>query len=214
MALELYSGTQAVDTTEWSCSTDSAGPDVDTTPGKYVLTIDVSDMVAGDVLEVRVYEKARASDTQRQAHPTMVLVGAQSVLVQSTPEFTLLHGWDFTLKATAGTITVLWSIREVTAGASVSAVVATGGIAAASLAAAALNAISDALLDRNMATGTDSGTDSTAVRTLRQAVRVLRNKTTIAAGVATVTKEDDSTASWTAAVTTAAGNPITGVDPT
>ena len=92
--------------------------------------------------------------------------------------------------------------------------IAAGGIAAASFAAAALNAIADADLDRNMAAGTDSGTDSTAVRTPRQALRVLRNKTGIALGVATITKEDDVTASWTAAITTAAGNPITQVDPT
>lgn len=91
---------------------------------------------------------------------------------------------------------------------------ANSGIGAASFTAAALAAIADALLDRNMATGTDSGTDSTAVRTLRQAVRILRNKATIAAGTLTVTKEDDTTASWTAAITTAAGNPISTVDPT
>ena len=92
--------------------------------------------------------------------------------------------------------------------------IAAAGIAANSLSTAAKNDIADFVLDRNMATGTDSGTDSTAVRTPRQALRVLRNKTTIAVGVATVTKEDDVAASWTAAVTTAAGNPISGVDPT
>lgn len=92
--------------------------------------------------------------------------------------------------------------------------VATGGISSGSLAASAQNAIADAVLDRNMATGTDSGTNSTAIRTPRQALRALRNKATISAGTVTVTKEDDSTTSWTAAVTTAAGNPISGVDPT
>lgn len=72
----------------------------------------------------------------------------------------------------------------------------------------------DALLDRNMATGADNGTDSTAVRTPRQALRALRNKVTVSGGVATITKEDDVTASWTASVTTTAGNPLSGVDPT
>jgi len=91
--------------------------------------------------------------------------------------------------------------------------IATSGIAAASFAAAALNAIADALLDRNMAAGVDSGTNDGTVRTLRQAARALRNKVTIAGGTATVTKEDDATMSWTASVTTTAGNPISGVDP-
>lgn len=91
--------------------------------------------------------------------------------------------------------------------------VGTGGLTATSFASAALNAIADALLDRNMAAGVDSGTNDGTVRTLRQAARVLRNKVTVTAGTAVVTKEDDSTTSWTASVTTAAGNPISGVDP-
>ena len=70
----------------------------------------------------------------------------------------------------------------------------------------------DALLDRNMSTGTDSG--SPTVRTVRQSLRFLRNKWSIATGTLTVTKEDDTTASWTATVTTdAAAIPIIGNDP-
>lgn len=92
--------------------------------------------------------------------------------------------------------------------------IASGGIGSGAHAAAELNAIADALLDRNMATGTDNGTNSTAVRTVRQALRRMRNKESIAAGTLTVTKEDDSTTSWTAAVTTTAGDPLSAVDPT
>lgn len=79
------------------------------------------------------------------------------------------------------------------------------------LTAAERNAIADAILDRNMATGTDSG--SPTVRTVRQALRFSRNKVSISGGTLTVTKEDDTTASWTASVTTTAGDPITTVDP-
>jgi hypothetical protein len=70
----------------------------------------------------------------------------------------------------------------------------------------------DALLDRDMSTGADSG--STTVRTPRQALRFLRNKWSIAGSTLTVTKENDSTASWTAAVTgTSGADPITASDP-
>lgn len=92
--------------------------------------------------------------------------------------------------------------------------IAAGGIGTTGITAGGLNAIADATLDRNMATGTDSGTDSTVVRTARQALRVLRNKASIAAGTLTVLAEDDATTSWTAAVTTTAGNPISTIDPT
>jgi len=70
----------------------------------------------------------------------------------------------------------------------------------------------DTLLNRDMSTGSDSG--STTVRTVRQALRMLRNKWTLAAGTLTVYKEDDSTSSWTAAVSTdAAAVPVIGSDP-
>lgn len=104
------------------------------------------------------------------------------------------------------------TITGTAAGAITAASHAAGAIDAASLATDAVNEIADGLLDRNMATGTDSGTET--VRTVRQALRVLRNRAAIAAGVLTVRKEDDTTASWTAAVTTTAGNPISDIDPT
>lgn len=88
---------------------------------------------------------------------------------------------------------------------------ASGGVGSGAIASAELNTIADAILDRNMATGTDSG--STTVRTVRQALRVMRNRVAISAGTATIYKEDDATSSWTAAVTTTAGDPISAVDP-
>lgn len=109
----------------------------------------------------------------------------------------------------AGTNNVIPTVTTVTNGVNVAA----GGIGAGAHAAAELNAIADAVLDRNMATGTDSGTDSTAVRTPRQAFRLSRNKVTNAAGTLTVYKENDTTVSWTGAVGTTAGDPITSVDP-
>jgi hypothetical protein len=103
------------------------------------------------------------------------------------------------------------STTNITAASGVS--IAAGGIGSGAHAAAELNAIADALLDRNMATGTDSGANNTTTRTVRQALRRLRNKESIAAGVLTVTKEDDATLSWNAAVTTTAGDPLSAVDP-
>ena len=97
------------------------------------------------------------------------------------------------------------------AGAINAAAIAADAIGASELAADAATEIADAVLDRDMATGTDSGAPT--VRTVRQALRVLRNKAGIVAGTLTVTKEDDTTTSWTAAVTTAAGNPISEIDP-
>lgn len=82
---------------------------------------------------------------------------------------------------------------------------------AMALTAGERNSTADAFLNRDLSTGTDSG--STTVRTVRQALRFLRNKWSIAAGTLTVTKEDDVTASWTSAITTTAGDPVSASDP-
>jgi hypothetical protein len=65
----------------------------------------------------------------------------------------------------------------------------------------------DALLGRNIAGGSSAG------RTVTSALRRLRNRIAIAAGTMTTYAEDDTTPDHTAAVTTAAGNPITEIDP-
>jgi len=109
---ELYSGTEAVGATEWSCTTDTSGPDVDTTDGVFQVFLDLSDMIAGDQLQIRVYEKVRSSSTQRIVYQA-ILSGAQPEPVWVSPSLILMHGWDVTLKALAGTITVDWSIRQV-----------------------------------------------------------------------------------------------------
>lgn len=85
-------------------------------------------------------------------------------------------------------------------------------VTAASLATDAVNEIADGLLNRDMSTGTDSG--SSSVRTVRQALRFLRNKWSISGTTLTVTKEDDVTTSHSATVASTAGaDPVTSVDP-
>jgi hypothetical protein len=89
---------------------------------------------------------------------------------------------------------------------------ASGAVDAAALASDAVTEIADGILDRDMGAGTDSG--STSVRTVRQALRFLRNKRTLSGTTLTVMKEDDATSSWTAAVSTdAAAEPVVSVDP-
>ena len=68
----------------------------------------------------------------------------------------------------------------------------------------------DALLNRDM-----SAVSDTNARTPLNALRVLRNKIDTTGGTLTVNKEDDTTAAWTAALTTdASADPVTAVDPT
>jgi hypothetical protein len=73
--------------------------------------------------------------------------------------------------------------------------------------------IADTLLDRDMAAGGDTGSPSK--RTVRQALRFLRNKWSSTGENLLVMKEDDATISWISQLTTTPGAPpVTGSDPT
>jgi hypothetical protein len=85
---------------------------------------------------------------------------------------------------------------------------AAGAVDAAALAQDAAREIADEFLNRNLAGGGSGNT-----RNVRNALRILRNRAAIAGGTLTVYQEDDSSSAWTAVVTTAAGNPISEVDP-
>lgn len=88
---------------------------------------------------------------------------------------------------------------------------ANNAIDSSALAANAAQEIADEILNRDLALGTDSG--SPTVRTVRQAIRMNRNRVNVSGGTITVYKEDDVTPSWTGVVTTTAGNPVTQIDP-
>lgn len=111
---EAYSGTNAsVGATEYStpnAATYSAGSAI-TADGVYQVFLDVSDMVATDQLQIRIYEKCLTGSTQRTIYES-ILSGAQADMWVS-PSLILLHGWDVTITALVGTISVSWSIRKV-----------------------------------------------------------------------------------------------------
>ena len=68
--------------------------------------------------------------------------------------------------------------------------------------------MADYLLGRNIAGGSDGG------RTVKDAFRALRNKSEIVGSTLTVYAENDTTAAWTAAVSSSGSAvPVTGIDP-
>ncbi len=73
------------------------------------------------------------------------------------------------------------------------------------LAAAERASIADRLLGRNVSSGGDG------VRTVSEALYVLRNKVDVAAGIVYAT--DDATTAWSFTVSTLAGNPLVSIDP-
>lgn len=85
----------------------------ETTDGVFQVFVDVANMVAGDILELRIKEKCRTGDTIRQIL-VATLAGVQSDPLWVSPSLILMNGWDVTLKQTAGTGRAFpWSIRKV-----------------------------------------------------------------------------------------------------
>jgi len=89
-----------------------------------------------------------------------------------------------------------------------------GAIDADALATDAVTEIADGLLARDIGSGTSAGILNE--RTVRSALRALRNKSAIVGSTLTVCKEDDDTdtPAWTAAVSSSASaDPVIGIDP-
>ena len=111
---EAFSGSSTITVTEYSCpnaATYSAAA-AKTLPGVYQVFLDTSDMIPGDQLQIRVYEKCRSVDTQRVIYESILTGGMADSWV--SPSLILLNGWDVTVTTLAGTtIVVNWSIRQV-----------------------------------------------------------------------------------------------------
>lgn len=87
----------------------------ETTDGIYQVVVDVGAMALADFTEIRVKEKAISGGTQRTAF-TAILAHAPSAddSLWVSPSLILLHGWDVTLRQTAGTARAYpYSIRKV-----------------------------------------------------------------------------------------------------
>ena len=114
ITVEAFTGTETVGSTnEWSMTTDTAGPDADTTSGIFQAFIDLNALAVADVFEFRCYEKCRTGDTQRLVYSARFAnVQAQPIWV--SPTLVLGIGWDMTLKKISGTDrAIAWRISKV-----------------------------------------------------------------------------------------------------
>lgn len=109
---EAFSGSETVSTTEHSLTTDTAGPDLETSDGMFQCFLDLNALVAGDTFEFNIYEKVLSGGTQRKVYSCR-FSGIQGTPVWVSPALILLHGWDMTLDKIAGTDrNIDWSIRK------------------------------------------------------------------------------------------------------
>lgn len=112
---ELYSGSASISTTEYSLPLASTTglPANKTDNGAIQVYLDLDNLANGDVYELRLYEKVRSADSAKKFAIFYLAddYGADNA-VWVSPCFYVKHGWDVTLKRTAGADrTIAWSIR-------------------------------------------------------------------------------------------------------
>jgi hypothetical protein len=114
MAITEYaSGTQTVTTTEWSITTNTAGPDVQTDDGVYQFFLDLSALAKGDEFNLVVYEQVLSGGTQRVVFRGF-FTNVQSDPVWVSPSLVLMHGWEATLVKLLGTDrSIDFSVRRI-----------------------------------------------------------------------------------------------------
>lgn len=109
---QAFSGTATIGTTEWSLTTNTSGPDAETSANAYQCLLDLNAVANGDIFEFKVYAKVLSSSTQRVVYSARI-ANAQGNPIWASPVLILIHGWDMTLKKIAGTDrSVDWSIRK------------------------------------------------------------------------------------------------------
>lgn len=188
--------------------------EIATSSGMYFLDLTAAEMNADTVAIVVKTTTVGAKTTPIVLYPEeagdvrvdVVQISGDSVAADNA------EAW-FDNTGFAASASTVGTVNSVATGGITAGSIATDAIGAAELAADAVTEIADGILNRDMSTGTDSGTE--AIRTVRQALRALRNRFSISGTTRTVYKENDVTASWTSTLQTdAAANPIVGDDPT
>lgn len=81
--------------------------------GVYQIFVDLGELAAGDVVEVRLEERARILGSDRVCW-VVSAAGAQSEALLVSPSLILLHNWTLGARQTTGTVRSFpWSIRRV-----------------------------------------------------------------------------------------------------
>jgi hypothetical protein len=110
---EAFSNSATIGTAERFLASNSTTATYQTDDGVYQLFIDFNNVAAGDIFQVRVYEKVTSGGAADVVYIDNV-TGPLDSPHYASPSLIFLHGWEFSLTKIAGTDRVIpWSIRKV-----------------------------------------------------------------------------------------------------
>jgi hypothetical protein len=106
-----FENSATISTAEYSLPNNSTTLTPITDDGVYQALVDFNAITAvADEFEVKVYEKVNAGGTQHVIYGPVSITKPEVLVI---PSLALLHGWDVTVKRTAGTDrSIVWSIRK------------------------------------------------------------------------------------------------------
>jgi hypothetical protein len=111
--IQIYSGSATIGSTEYSLPASSTTLASVAVAGVYTLLLDLSALTSTEQYELRLYEKVRSGGTQRLMDSATFTGTQAKPLFMYTPPLPLMHGWDMTLRKTAGIDRAIeWSIRS------------------------------------------------------------------------------------------------------
>ncbi len=111
---QIFSGSGLIANTEWSLSTNTAGPDFQNSSGVYQVFINTSGLLTGDEYTIKLYERTTNINGDL-ALPTYinVLVGPQNPPIWVSPSLILGNLWDITMvNSGVPGRNIFWSIRQ------------------------------------------------------------------------------------------------------
>lgn len=109
---EAFTNTATISTTEYSLPNNSTTLTPQTADGVYQVFVDLTNIGAADLFDLKIKEKVTSGGTQRVIYTATFASGQPGPFV--SPSLILMHGWDVTLIKTAGTDRAFsWSIRQV-----------------------------------------------------------------------------------------------------
>lgn len=91
-----------VSTSEISITNGDTSLQTQTADGIYSLFVDPTNMAAGDVFEVRIYEKVEGTGGTKRLTVAVKLIGAQTENLVM-PGLVLINGWEMTIIKLQGT---------------------------------------------------------------------------------------------------------------
>lgn len=111
---QAFQASATIGATEYFlASASTSKTDQTANPGVFQLFVELNNLAAGDIFQVRCYERISSGGTARVVYQDNY-TGPMDAPMLATPTLILLHGWEFSLAKVSGTDrSIAWSIRKV-----------------------------------------------------------------------------------------------------